>query len=333
MRIVYTDRHRLHNTDQVLQNGQPFLTEEVPARAEEILKAVRAAGLGDVIAPIDHGLDPILAVHDAGFVEFLRTAYAQEGEPVFVSSFVARRNLHKPTSILGLKGFYAFGSDSPILEGTWEAAYWSAQCALTGASLIRSGERVAYALCRPPGHHAGIDLYGGVCYLNNAAIAARHLGAPVAILDIDYHHGNGTQDIFYADPSVLYCSLHADPDVEYPYYWGGSDERGEGRGAGFNRNWSLPLGCDDATYLHALNEALATIRDFNPAYLIISAGFDTIAGDPWGGFRLTTDGLHETGRQIAALAQDTPALIVQEGGYLLERLGENAVAFLRAFNS
>jgi acetoin utilization deacetylase AcuC-like enzyme len=153
----------------------------------------------------------------------------------------------------------------------------------------------------------------------------------VAVLDIDYHHGNGTQEIFYADPTVLYGSLHAHPDLEYPYYWGGADERGEGAGAGFNRNWPLPIGTDDAAYLSALDEALRAIRDFNPAALVVSAGFDIAAGDPWGGFSLTLDGLGEIGRRVASLGR--PAVIVQEGGYRRETLGASAVAFLRAFTA
>ncbi len=335
MRIVYTDQHKLHATDRVLRDGQPFVTEEVPARAEVILSAARAAQLGPIIAPADYGLEPILAVHDAGFVNFLRSAYAEsatvsrQAAPVFADTSAPRRSLRRPKAILGLKGYYAFGDGSPILEGTWSAAYWSAQCALTGAHLVRADSQAVYALCRPPGHHAAADLYGGVCYLNNAAIAARYLDAPTAILDIDYHHGNGTQDIFYADPSVLTCSLHADPDEEYPYYWGAAGERGEGAGEGFNRNWPLPLGAGDAHYLSALDEALAVIRTFAPKYLVVSAGFDIVAGDPWGGFCVTGDGLAEIGRQIAALS--LPTLLVQEGGYLLEKLGEHAVSFLRAF--
>lgn len=338
MHIVYTGRHKLHDTDQVYQNGQRFLTEEVPLRAEAILDAARAAQLGPIVEPADHGLDPILAVHNAGFVDFLRSAYTESArvlqarEPVFVNSFAARRSLHKPSSVLGLKGYYAFGDDSPILEGTWEAAYWGAQCALTGADLLQANCQTAYALCRPPGHHAGIDLYGGACYLNNAAIAARYLGAKAAILDIDYHHGNGTQDIFYEDPSVLFCSLHADPDVEYPYYWGGADETGSGAGKGANRNWPLPPGTGDADYLIALDEALAVIGAFQPDVLVVSAGFDIAGGDPWGGFRVTGEGLHAIGRRIAEVAQRMPTLIVQEGGYLIEELGENAVSFLRAFD-
>jgi acetoin utilization deacetylase AcuC-like enzyme len=338
---VYTDRHKLHATDEVLFEGHPFVVEEVPARAEAILSAMQAANLGPVVPPADHGLEPILAIHDPGFVDYLRNVYAEsaahakEAGPVFPWTFANRHIRRKPRSLLGLRGYYAFGCGSPILEGTWAAAYWSAQCALTAADLVRTGQHAAYALCRPPGHHAATDLYGGFCYLNNAAIAARYLqagtSATIAILDIDYHHGNGTQTIFYADPAVLYCSLHVHPDDDYPYFWGAADERGEGAGEGTNYNWPLPRGTEDASYLAALDEALAVVRACAPRYLIVSAGFDIVAGDPVGGFNVTTAGLGEIGRRIAEL--DVPTVIVQEGGYLLDRLGENVVAFLRALAS
>jgi acetoin utilization deacetylase AcuC-like enzyme len=332
MHIVYTEKHRLHDTNDVSHDGRPFVTEELPARAEVILEAVEAAQLGSIIRPVDYGVDPILAAHDAGFVEFIRTAYAEsaayfkEAGPVFTWSFATRHQGRKPKGFLALKGYYSFGWGTPILEGTWEAAYWSAQCALTAAEVVRGGEQVAYALCRPPGHHAGLDLYGGFCYLNNAAIVARHLQARVAILDIDYHHGNGTQTIFYSDPSVLYCSLHAHPDLDYPYYWGYADETGQGEGRGTNRNFPLPLGVDDEVYLATLSQALQVIHDFCPRFLVVSAGFDTVAGDPVGSFSLTTDGLARIGKAIAGLS--LPTVVLQEGGYLIERLGENAVAFL-----
>lgn len=338
MYIVYTDRHRQHAPQAVRFEGYPFITEEVPARVENILNATQAVQLGTVVGPADHGIEPILAVHDEGYIDFLRTiytehaAYFQTSEPVFTWTFATRHNGRKPKSFLGLMGYYASGWGTPIVEGTWEAAYWGAQCALSAADLVWNGERVTYALCRPPGHHASADLYGGFCYLNNAAIAARRLeaaGARVAILDIDYHHGNGTQAIFYADPNVLFCSLHAHPDDDYPYYWGEVDERGVGPGQGFNHNWPLPQGADDATYLLALDEVLAVIRVFEPNYLVVSAGFDIVAGDPVGGFCISADGLREIGRRIAGL--NLPTVIVQEGGYLLERLGEDAVTFLQAF--
>jgi acetoin utilization deacetylase AcuC-like enzyme len=347
MYVVYSERHRLHDTVDVLAEGHPLNSFEVPARADAILGAVRDARLGPVIPPDDHGLDPIRAVHDAGYLEFLRTAYAEseacfgEAGPVMTWTFANRRAARRPNGFMGLKGYYAFGWGTPILAGTWQAAYWSAQCALTACDLVRSGERVAYALCRPPGHHAGPDLYGGYCYLNNAAIAARYLRdactssypgpvkVRVAILDIDYHHGNGTQLIFYSDPAVSYCSLHAHPDEEYPYYWGDSGERGEGAGEGTNYNWPLPRGTGDERYLAALDEALDTIRRLSPRYLVVSVGFDTVGGDPEGGFCLTGEGLVEIARRTARLG--LPAILVQEGGYLLDGLARNARLFLEAF--
>lgn len=341
--VFYTDIHRLHATDQVHLEDYPLVMDEVPARVEIILQAIEAAQLGVMIAPVDQGLEPILAVHPADFLEFLQSAYAEsarqpKGSHLFPDTFATRHTGRKPATFPALKGYYAFDPYSPILAGTWDAAYWSAQCALAGAAAVQAGEQVAYALCRPPGHHAAADLYGGYCYLNNTAVATRYLQnspigagqqAAIAILDIDYHHGNGTQAIFYGDPSVLFCSVHADPDSEYPYYWGRADERGEGAGAGCNHNWPLTPGADDTTYLAALDEAVATIRAFAPQYLLVSAGFDIFAGDPVGGFTLTTAGIHQIGLQIAAL--DVPTVIIQEGGYLQQHLGENTVAFLQAF--
>jgi acetoin utilization deacetylase AcuC-like enzyme len=358
MQIIYTEKHKALATDEVIVDGRPDETCEVPARAELMLKAVQDAQLGLVVEPADHGLGPIVAVHDPDYVGFLRSAYDDsaayfgEAGPVFAWTFAGRHAARKPRGFMGRKGYYAFGHSTPILAGTWEAAYWSAQCALTAADLVRDAERtspaVAYALCRPPGHHAAADLYGGYCYLNNAAIAARSLQQPplpatqehgeryrggeavkVAILDVDYHHGNGTQIVFYSDPTVLYCSLHAHPDEEYPYYWGDVDERGKGAGRGTNRNWPLPRGTGEQAYLVALEEALAFVGEFSPDYLVVSVGFDTIEGDPDGGFRLTTGSLSKIGQRIAALG--LPTVLIQEGGYLLERLGESALAFLQPF--
>ncbi|MBN1810513.1 MAG: histone deacetylase family protein [Anaerolineae bacterium] len=338
MHIIYTERHKRHATDAVLFEGRPFDTEEIPERVEIILRAVQEAQLGRVSTPVDHGIEPILAVHDVGFVDFLRTvytkhaAYYKDDEPVFTWTFATRYNGRKPKSFLGLMGYYGTGSGTPVLEGTWEAAYWAAQCALSAADHVRAGERTAYALCRPPGHHAAPDLYGGLCYLNNAAVAARSLqtNGRVAILDVDYHHGNGTQMIFYSDPAVLFCSLHAHPDDDYPYYWGEAEERGEGPGEGYTYNWPLPRCIDDAGYLAVLDKALAVIDDFAPRYLVVSVGFDIVAGDPIGGFCVSSVcGLRGIGQRIAAL--NLPTVIVQEGGYLLDTLGESAVTFLQAF--
>ncbi|MBX6313829.1 MAG: histone deacetylase family protein [Isosphaeraceae bacterium] len=341
MKIIYSPRHQRHATNLRIP-GCPFEYNEVPARAEVIREAVLKAGLGPLQGPEDHGLAPILAVHDAAFVEYLKTAYQitrsrYEGtHPVLADTYAVRLGRHRPAGAAGLVGYYAFDIACPILEGTWTAAYQSAQVALTAAEFVRQGEPTAYALCRPPGHHASTNLHGGFCYLNNAAIAARALQGKtqdrVAIIDIDYHHGNGTQEIFYRDPTVLVCSLHADPDADYPYYWGGADERGEGPAVGCNRNWPLPLGTDDDRYLSALDEALGVVHAFRPRYLVVSVGFDLMQDDPvplGEGFRISPHGLHMIGHLLASL--DLPTVLVQEGGYHVPRLGEYATIFLKEF--
>jgi acetoin utilization deacetylase AcuC-like enzyme len=347
MPCVYTERHRLHATDDVRLEGERFESKEVPARAEVLRAAVEAAALGPMVEPFDLGLSPLLAVHAADYVAYLQTASARYAEAVGeVRPLLSRRSevsvdraAIRPESFPELADYYTYDYEDPILPGTWEAAYWSAQVALTAAELVRQGEfRAAYALCRPPGHHAMRDQYGGFCYLNNAAIAARYLsrstecgGAPrgVAILDLDYHHGNGTQAIFYTDPTVLYVSLHADPVLDYPHFWGRADERGSGPGLGTNLNLPLPLHCDDARYLAALDEALARIAGFAPAYLVISLGLDALGGDTIGKFDLTPMGWTEAARRVAQLG--TATVIVQEGGYCLERIGHALVRFLSAF--
>ena len=333
MRLIYSPRHKLHNPNNITVDGNPFTSEEVPARAELILDALLQAGLVDVFEPQDHGMPPLSAVHTPDYLDFLQNAYDRwaayygQPEPVLPGSVAPRTAQRKPNSVTGLAGYSGFGVGSPILEGTWQAAYWSAQCALTAAGHVAGGQRAAYALCRPPGHHAAADLFGGFCYLNNAAIAARYLGEHVAILDIDYHHGNGTQQIFYSDPHVLYCSLHAHPDEDYPFYWGEPCETGADTGLGFNHNRTLPQQASDVQYLAVLEDLLEIIRQYGPRYLVLSLGFDTAQGDEVGGFAVTPAGFAAIGARIASLG--TPTVIVQEGGYLLDRLGINAVSFFR----
>lgn len=339
MKTIYSSRHKLHATDTAVYDGQPFITEEVPARAELILKAIKTAKIGDVLPPQDFGIEPVLAVHDPEFVEYLQKIYRwnaefyHDEEPVLPHAFAVHRSGRKPKSYLGLRGYYGFGSGTPVMAGTWEAAYWSAQCALTAAQMVIDGEQAVYALCRPPGHHAAADLYGGSCFLNNAAIATRYLlnaANRVAILDIDYHHGNGTQIIFYNDPAVLFCSLHAHPDDDYPYFWGMSDEIGEGEGFGSNLNLTLPQRVEDKEYLKELDKALKKIMEFKPGYLVVSVGFDMMKGDPIGGFNISVKGLAAISSRIASLA--IPTVIVQEGGYLLGEIGIQAATFLVNFN-
>jgi acetoin utilization deacetylase AcuC-like enzyme len=215
-----------------------------------------------------------------------------------------------------------------IVEGTYQAALASANCALSAAELVSSGERISFALCRPPGHHAGKDYAGGYCFINNASVAANWLSSKgkVALLDIDYHCGNGTQDIFYERNDVLTISIHADPNFEYPHYWGYADETGSGAGLGFHKNLPLERGTDNGIYLSALDEALSLIRKFEPKHLVVSAGMDIYADDPLGKIKVTTEGIGEIGKRIASLG--LPTVIVMEGGYANEVLGINITTFL-----
>lgn len=340
MDMFFSHHHARHAT--ILQlPGCPIPCFELPARAEAIVHALRDAGLGDVTEPRDFGVEPISAVHDPDFIRYLRAAYTNsrpffEGaKPAIADTYSGRGWRHKPAGWPGQLGYYSFDATAPILEGTWEAAYWSAQCAVSAAEQVSSGDRFAYALCRPPGHHAARDQHGGFCYLNNAAIAVsalrRATDRRVAVLDIDYHHGNGTQEIFYADPDVLVCSLHAAPDVDYPFFWGGRDELGEGAAIGCNRNWPLPHRVSEADYLATLAEAAAVIREFAPGFLVLSAGFDFMEDDPaplaGGSFRVGMSGLDAVARLVGNFG--LPTVIVQEGGYNVERLGGYVVRLLK----
>lgn len=324
--VFYSQTHAAHN---------PADSHEVPARAEQLLHGALDVG-AVVVEPDDRGMAPLTAVHTQGLLELLSTAYERFGQlpegprPVIPDSFATRHLGGRVSrSIWGQLGHYCADNLTPIGPFTWDAAYWAAQTALSAAASVDDGAPLAYALCRPPGHHAYADLYGGFCYLNNAAIAAAWLaerGRRVAILDIDYHHGNGTQAIFYERPDIFTCSIHADPEDEYPYFCGYADERGAcGRS---NRNIPLPPGTDDVAYLTALDQALAEIVVMDPDVVLVSLGLDTLADDPQGGFRLTAAGLGRIGRQIGRVGR--PLLVVQEGGYLLSSLRPAVRAFLRA---
>ncbi len=318
----------------------PIGHPEAPQRVDALLAAASAAGC-QPRQPDDHGLAPLTDVHSADLVDFLSSAYERfsllpEGpRPAIPDSFAVRQLAEYespgfvPPHIWGQLGHYCTDNLTPILPGTWPAAYWAAQVALSAAAAVEGGTPLAYGLCRPPGHHAYRDLYGGYCYLNNAAIAAQWLvarGRRPAILDIDYHHGNGTQAIFYDRADVFFCSLHADPADEYPYYCGFAHETGRAAGEGFTLNLPLPLDTDESAYYRALEVGLESIAAFAPDVLLVSLGFDTLAGDPHGGMSLKTGAFRPFGRLIAGLGR--PIVIIQEGGYLLPALGPALSAFL-----
>ena len=340
MITVYSDQHFLRNVRTELYAGELVPPHECAQRAEFVLERVRATGLGEVMPPASFGREPVLRVHDAQFVDFLRTAWsdwlaAGNRAEAIPDCWPARRMAQRvPHSIAGRLGYYAMAAETSISAGTWESACASADVALTGASLLTRGERGAFALCRPPGHHAARDLYGGYCFLNNAAIAAQylrdHYAERVAILDVDFHHGNGAQDIFYDRADVLYCSLHGDPMEAFPYFSGYADEIGGGAGAGFNLNLPLPRGSDFAAWRAALTTALDRIRQFAPGALVVSLGVDTFEHDPISFFKLKAADFTTYGGLIGAL--DVPTLFVLEGGYAVADIGVNAVNVLQGFS-
>ena len=333
--VVTGDAHRAHDHPYELNNGTVVSpVYERPQRVDVLREALAAAG-HPLLEPTGHGPEPLLAVHEPGLVEFLAGAHdawlAAGGPPAMIPDTFAAGGLaggraRATASGLGRPGAWCFDTATPVVAGTFGAAKAAVDVALTGVDLLAGGERAVYALCRPPGHHAGPAYYGGFCFLNNAAVAARALDGlgRVAILDVDFHHGNGTQEIFWEDPDVLYVSLHGDPDVHYPYFTGGADETGAGAGAGATRNFPLPDGTDDPVYLGILELAAETVDRFDPAVVVVSLGFDGYVDDPIGGFALTEAGFGGIGRRLGELGR--PLLLVQEGGYAMQALGANAVA-------
>ena len=302
-----------------------------------ILKTLREEGYEEIIPPQEHPLDCIRAVHDEGYLHYLEhifAAWAGAGRPetgVIPETFAGPRMSARPQQLLRQPGYYCFDAQTPIVRHTHAAAVAASHCALTAAGQILAGAKAAYALCRPPGHHAGRCFYGGYCFLNNAAIAAVHLGrhGRVAVVDIDYHHGNGTQDVFYDCDQTLFVSIHANPDRAYPFFSGYAAEKGEGAGRGFNLNFPLPPGVDDRGYLQILGRGLEEVHSFSPAFLVVSAGVDICSRDPLGDLGLSLDGFRRIGSAIVALG--LPTLLVQEGGYNRARIGAAVSNLLRAF--
>ncbi|PZQ20800.1 MAG: acetylpolyamine amidohydrolase [Sphingopyxis macrogoltabida] len=335
MKLFFDDRQTAHAPLRELHNGDWVPFAENVDRPRAIL-----AAFADWQPVRDFGIEPLRAVHDPAYLAFLERAHrdwiaaGRSGDAIGYTFPVVRRRRLGFGRIDADLGAYSYDAGTPVAAGTWMSAYWSAQGALTALDhLVASGDRHAFALCRPPGHHAGRDYMGGYCYLNNAAIAARAAQArglgPVAILDVDYHHGNGTQDIFYDDGGVFFASIHADPRTDYPFYWGHADERGDGAGAGATLNLPLPRGTDGAAYRPALDAALAAISDWGAKLLVVSFGADTHSSDPISSFALERADYGDMAGAIAAL--DLPTLIVMEGGYAVGDLGRNVAAFLSGF--
>ena len=334
--IVLSDEHRAHDPAFELNAGQAISpVYERPERLDAIAAAVRDARW-PTLPPLPHDVSHLRAVHDPAMISFLQDGYdawRRDGGPevMIPDTFRSPRwagGGRPSTSPQAQAGWWCFDTATPIVAGSYRAARAAVDVALTAADIVADGAPVAYGLTRPPGHHAGYDYFGGFCFFNHAATAARRLtdGGRVAVLDIDVHHGNGTQDLFWRDPDVLYVSLHGDPDHEYPYFSGFADEVGEGPGRGRTRNLPLGRGTSDVDYLHALTIALEVVDDFDPATVVVSLGLDTSEHDPIGSLAVTLDGLSSIGRRIGQLQR--PTLLLQEGGYAVEHLGAMATTLL-----
>ena len=346
MKVFYSDAHTSHEPRHFLVSGAPQANPEVAARAEALLtSATQASHEIHRIDDPDPGLAPLAAVHTPEYLQFLAGIY-ERWQRIEGASAEVIPNIHPnwrdgryPASAVGQAGYHMADTACPISAGTWPAARAAAGLALAAAKAVfeetdAPSVPVAYALCRPPGHHAFADMAGGFCYLNNAAIAAQWLRrkvSRVAILDVDVHHGNGTQGIFYQRRDVLTVSLHADPHRFYPFFWGHADERGAGPGLGYNLNLPLPRGSGDAPYLEALTRALLRLQSFAPDALVVALGLDAHERDPLVGLQVTTDGFARIGEAIAQLG--LPTVLLQEGGYLTDELGPNLASFLSGFEA
>ena len=341
MKIVYTDRHKLRDAKTELYGGELVKPFERPSRMDYILARNREVDAGAIVEPDDFGIDPILRIHDEGYVSFLQSAWSDwqecgfNGEAI-ATTWPARRMAQKiPDHVEGKLGYYSMACETALTDGTWDAAYASAQVALTGADIILKDERAAFALCRPPGHHAAIDMFGGYCFLNNAAVAAQHMldqgMKRVAIVDVDFHHGNGTQDIFYTRNDVLFASLHGDPLDAFPHFLGYADETGSGDGEGYNFNYPMKPGTGFSQWRTALGDAFGKVQEFQPEALVISLGVDTFENDPISFFKLKSDDFTTYGKDIAD--QSLPTLFVMEGGYDIDEIGINTINVLQGFDA
>lgn len=342
MKTVYSNLHRQQDAEAEFIRGKRVPSFEGPRRAELVLARIEEAfGLESVVDRREFSLQPLCKVHDEQMVSFLSEFWPRWLEEngaidAFPNAWPPPRAHRMQTHRIGAElGRFCVDMSSPLMEGTWRAASAGVDVALTAQALVSEGDRAAFALCRPPGHHAGRDYFGGYCFLNNAAIAAQSFidqgASRIAVLDVDYHHGNGTQDIFYDRGDVLCVSIHADPANEYPYYLGYVDEIGEGPGAEANCNLPLPWGSDYATYGEALAAGVSRIQQFGAEAVVISLGVDTFESDPISRFKLRSDDFLYLGKTIAKL--NLPTVFVMEGGYAVEAIGLNVVNVLSGFEN
>jgi acetoin utilization deacetylase AcuC-like enzyme len=344
--VVWTDRHRLHRPQTRAHLGALEPAQEVAARGDVLRDALVADPDVQLHPPDDPAdeLGVIRAVHGDGLVEFLRTVvdrWRAADLPLDRPAIVpwafpppGQAGTTPGADLHAQLGERCGDTLTVVLDGTWPAAVAAAHCAVTAARLVADGAPLSFAAVRPPGHHAGASRYGGSCFLNNAAIAAQWLtadGRRVAVADVDAHHGQGTQEIFYHRADVFYGSVHVDPAFEYPYWFGFAGERGAGPGLGTNRNLPLPPRTTDGPWLQALDSLAGDVRRFAPDVVVVSLGVDGLAEDPNSDLSLTAAAFVEAGRLLGRLG--VPLVCVLEGGYVLERLGPTVLGFLHAARS
>jgi acetoin utilization deacetylase AcuC-like enzyme len=341
--VVASPAHRRHAPTTEIETGRPVAPYEIPARADAIVSTLTGDTEFAIVEPIPHGIGPIAAVHDADYLSFLEQAWtewamaqpaARQAVPDSFPNAALRDGMGiapVPTGAVARLSYYGMDTATAIVEGTYVAARAAADAALTATDAVLNGDRAAYAVCRPPGHHAPRAAFAGYCFLNNAAVAVQHAVSAgvdrVAVVDVDYHHGNGTQQIFYQRGDVFYGSLHADPNRAYPYFTGFPDETGSGRGVGTTLNVPLALGCNDGAYATALVRILDAVDRFDPELIVVSLGVDAYRADPLSDLDVCATAFHPAGRAIATL--DRPTVIVQEGGYVVDAIGVLVASFLR----
>lgn len=337
MKVVFAEEQLLHDPQSFFLSGVAVPHPEKPERATRLLQAALDVGL-ERQSPAEIGLEYAIDLHSERYLEYLKDIYPRWARiengsaEVIPTVHPDMRSGGYPASAAGQAGVHQMDLSSPINANTWTSALWSAHSAAQAAANVLGGDAASYALCRPPGHHAAREYAAGFCYLGNTGIAAsalRERFTRVAIVDVDVHHGNGTQDLFYDRSDVFTLSLHADPVRFYPFHWGYATEIGSGDGEGMNLNIPLPRGTRDDAYLLELDAALSTLTAFEPQALVVALGLDAFEGDPFQGFSITTNGFNRIASLIGELA--LPTVLVQEGGYLSEDLGRNLASFLEGF--
>lgn len=340
MRTFYSEDHRLHFPQAELSGGQFVTPFERPSRVEYVLGRLRERGLSDIVAPDAVDMAPVRALLDPGYLTFLETAWdAWKAEGMageIIAANVPARGMHLdriPDNIDGKVGYYCHASETAMTRGTWAAALSSVASAQTAQRHVAAGADSAFALCRPPGHHATADQYGGYCFINNAAVVAQMFrdngAARVAILDIDFHHGNGTQCLFYDRADIMFASLHGAPQEAYPYYLGYADETGKGAGEGTNLNYPMTAGTGYGAWAAALDDAISKITAWGAQALVVSLGVDAYKDDPISFFKLDSDDFTDAGRRIGRMK--LPTVFCMEGGYAIEAVGVNTVNVLEGF--